>query len=128
MIQVCPQCGSNVESWIDYLGDRRITCSDSECDYSSTNPHTSSPMVLIRRIIHRYKHLTGCVDCGRTDRILDYDHDGTEDEKLFEMANPWGWTPEEIWVEFMKCKVRCKRCHGKRHATANWSKSRNSTR
>ena len=67
-------------------------------------------------ILKRYKTIVGCVDCGRTTGLLDYDHEGTEDIKKFGLSLGLSHTPTEVWQEFDKTVVRCRSCHMKRHA------------
>lgn len=67
-----------------------------------------------RRFLKAVKTTCGCIDCGRTDGLLHFDHrPGTA--KAFNLAHTHaaGWA--RIVEEMAKCDVRCASCHAKRH-------------
>lgn len=73
-----------------------------------------------RNMIRILKMVTGCADCGGTERPMHYDHVRPE-EKSFEIGEAvnlgprHGYTWPVVLAEMRKCEVRCNRCHGKHH-------------
>lgn len=70
--------------------------------------------LIIKSTLHTLKNDQGCCDCGRKDCPLEFDHDGTEDIKLFSISHGDLYTAQEVWDEVAKCKVRCRSCHRRR--------------
>jgi len=94
---------------------------------NKTNPeYVASERGRIATIIRRKRgHLTtlkrerGCIDCGRTDGRLDFDHRDGE-VKLFNPTHGTHYSWQRMLAEIAKCDVRCAHCHGRKSAIRRW--------
>jgi len=67
-----------------------------------------------KRFLNAIKTTCGCLDCGRTDGTLAFDHrPGVT--KLFELSDCGQRSLRVVLAEIDKCDVRCASCHAKRH-------------
>jgi hypothetical protein len=73
------------------------------------------PRGSVDRFLRAVKETCGCIDCGRREGVLHFDHrPGTAKE--FEPS--FAPTVCHALLEIAKCDVRCASCHGYRHARA----------
>lgn len=66
------------------------------------------------RFLRAIKQTAGCLDCGRCDGTLHFDHRG-DSTREFHLADFKGRTWLELVDELAKCDVRCGSCHARRH-------------
>lgn len=69
----------------------------------------------VRRILHHYKQMQGCADCGTTEGDLVFDHVDPA-TKLFVVSQGVHRSLESLEAEIKKCQVRCVPCQRARHA------------
>jgi hypothetical protein len=67
-----------------------------------------------REYLDAYKRQQGCVDCGTSEGLMEFDHRPGED-KRFAVSRGTGYSWEVLLAEVAKCDVRCGTCHRKRH-------------
>jgi hypothetical protein len=70
----------------------------------------------IRRtaVLETLKRERGCIDCGRKDGRLDFDHRPGQ-VKLFNIGPDVNRSWAVLMAEIAKCDVRCASCHARRH-------------
>lgn len=86
----------------------------------AANRETRNAYVRARKAEQRawlkaYREEHGCIDCGKKDGRLEFDHRPGE-IKSFNVAQGLGYAWVTLLAEVAKCDVRCGRCHRQRHA------------